>query len=185
MITAPLLAPGRVEAFIQPWPVELVAAMSAPTYDATHPRYFTRLAHVLVPDCRPGDLLDCSATIQITNDLPGQLVEYSAALVLTPDEYGVAGIADATGALFNLSAPAVQPPSGRFVTRFPGINVSPNPGGMHHCPQTRHARYIVPEDVSGDQWLAFIAYAAGQTFSPANAVKVDAACGDISVIRYR
>lgn len=185
-----LLSPGRVQSFIAPWPVELVADMPAPSYDAAHPRAFTRLAHVLVPDCREGDLLDCSATLQISNRL-GEIVEFCAALVLTPAASGPAGIVDLPGALFNTSS-AQQPGNGRFITRFPGFNVTPNwtavkfpYGGMHHAPFARHGRIVVPADCEGDNYVAYIAYAAGTTFDASRTVSVDAWCGDLSVIRHR
>lgn len=171
----------KPEAFIAPWPVELIATIPALNYNFStgHYRAFRRLAHVLVPDCQPGDLLDCSATLQVSNNL-GELVEFSAALVLTPDSTGVAGIADP----FSLSSTA-EPPGGQFITRFPGFNVTSNPGGMHHAPFTRAGRYIVPDGISGDQYVAYIAYAGGQTYDPTRTLTVDQWCGDLSVIRHR
>lgn len=168
------------ELFKASWPIELVEWLLAPHYDFELGKYrnFGRLAHVLIPDCRPGDILDCSGTVQISNNT-GLLVEYSAALVLTPDASGVAGIADPVSV-----SDGAEPPNGRWITRFPGFNVTTNPGGMHHAPFTRHSRYQIPEDVSGDQYVAFIAYASAQPVYD-RSVKVDQNCGDLTVLRFR
>ena len=182
MIRAALKAPApqtKPELFKAQWPVELVSSMPAPNYDSTHPRLFTRLAHVFVPSCQAGDILDCDGTVQISNRL-GMLVEYSAALVATPDAAGTAGIADP----FNLSN-GTEPPNGRFVTRFPGFNVTSNPGGMHHAPFNRSGRFVVPSELAGDLYIAFIAYAACTKFDSSKTVSVDAWCGDMSVLRFR
>lgn len=170
---------SKPDVYIAPWPIELVTSMPAPNYDSTHPRLFTRIAHVLVPDCQPGDILDCSGTFQISNRL-GELVEFSCALVLTPDATGVAGIADP----FNLSN-GMQPPNGKFITRFPGFNVTSNPGGMHHAPAHLRGRYVIPEGMSGDQYVVIVSYAAGLQFDSSRTVFVDQWCGDLSVIRFR
>lgn len=172
------------EAFIAPWPIELVSALPAPNYDSTHPRVFTRIAHVLVPNCKPGQLLDCAGTFQASNRL-GEIVELSACLMLTPDATGVGGLADP----FAVSGPD-QPPNGRFISRFPGFNVTPNAstkfpnGGMHHAPFHLHARYVVPEGVQGDQYVAIVAYAAGLSFDSSRSLSVDPMCGDLSVLRF-
>lgn len=184
-IDLPLLVPSQKPLLFKArWPVELVPSMPAVNYDATHPRAFTRLAHVLVPDCQAGDILDCDGTIQISNAL-GELVEYAAALVATPQASGTAGIADANGALFNTSSELIEPPFGRWVTRFPGYNVTPNGGGMHHAPLSRRGRFLVPQALTGDIYIAFIGYAGGQTFDSNRKVTVDRCCGDLSVMRFR
>lgn len=181
-IKVPISSP---DCYIAPWPIELVSSMPAPNYDSTHQRLFTRVAHVLVRDCKKGDILDCSGTFQISNRL-GELVEFSACMIITPEENGVGGIQDP----FNLSSNA-EPPNGKFVSRFPGYNVTPNAsvnfpnGGMHHAPFNIHTRYIVPEGISGDQYIAIIAYAAGLTFDSSKTVSVDKWCGDLSVLRYK
>lgn len=176
-----------VEAFIAPHPVELVSTMPAPNYDVWngYPRAFTRIAHVLVQDCQPGDLLDVKATFQISNRL-ADIVEVSCSLVLTPNSFGVAGIVDP----FPVSQ-GIHPPNGLFMKRFPGFNVTPNQtakfpyGGMHHAPSHLMCDFVVPEGVNGDQYVAIIAYAAGVSYDPANIVYVDQNCGDLSVKRFR
>jgi hypothetical protein len=184
LLTEPI--PKR-DVYIAPWPVELVSTMPAPTYQATaaRPRYFTRIAQVMVPDCQPGDLLEVLATFQVSNRLP-DIAEFSSSLVLTPDATGVAGIADPT----IVSGPA-QPPRGKYMKRFPGFNVTPNAtanfpnGGMHHAPAHLNCRYIVPDDVSGDQYVIIVAYAASTGYESWRSVFVDGMCGDLSVARTR
>lgn len=180
-VRLPITANVRPEVFIATWPIELISSMPAVTYKFSEGKFreFRRLAHVLVPDCSPGQIIDCIGTLQISNNL-GELVEFSAALVLTPEIAGVAGIADP----FNLSSNA-EPPNGKFITRFPGFNVTTNPGGMHHAPFTRQGRYVIPEGIHGNQYVAYIAYAAGETVDKTRTVSVDSWCGDLSVIRYR
>lgn len=173
-----------IEAFIAPWPIELTDRIYAPNYDATHPRIFTRIAHVLIPNCNPGQLLDCSGTFQISNRL-GDIVEFCACLMLTPSSTGVGGLQDP----FNVSG-SLNPANGRFISRFPGFNVTPNAnsnfpnGGMHHAPFTRHARYVIPEGITGDQYVAIVAYAASTVIDSNRFVYVDQNCGDLSVLRF-
>lgn len=175
----------QIETFTAPWPIEMVSAIPAPNYDATHPRAFTRIGHQLVPDCRPGDVLAVLATFQVSNRMT-DIAEVAAGLILTPDQSGVAGLVDP----FTLSSTA-EPPRGRFMKRSPGENVTPNQtakfpyGGRHHAPAHLMCCYTIPPEISGDQYVAIVAYAAGVDFSSSRQVFVDAMCGDLSIIRIR
>ena len=185
MIETPLFVAAKPELFVSPWPAELVPDMHAKQYLSGPERAFTRIAHVKVPNCQPGDILSCKAYFQASNAL-GYNVELAACLVLTPYVNGVAGMHQ----LSSLSN-ADEPPDGKFITRFPGFNVTPNSctkfphGGMHHAYYPLVADYLVPEGVSGDQWVAIVAYAGGILTSTNERMKVDGYCSSVSVLRFR
>lgn len=182
MITSPLLA--GLQAYIAQPPIELIQWLPAVQYVSGPDRHFRRIAHVKVPDVRPGDLLLCNGSFEITNGLQ-YLVELAAALVLTPCAQGTAGVE-----LMPSLSSGQEPPDGRFVTGFSGFNVTPNQcqqfpyGGMHHAIFPMGTSYVVPAGVSGDQYLAVIAYCGGlQAWPTTAAVKVEPLCGRLSVLR--
>lgn len=181
MLRLPLRIPQirmAPEAFVAPWPVELISSIPAKQYDSGPGRAFRRVAHVFIPDCKAGDILDCRGSFEVTNDL-GYLVELAACLVLTPDAMGTAGL-ELMGSLSNSN----EPSRGKFITRFPGFNVTPN-GGMHHAYFPLSAHYVVPEGVTGDQYLAIVAYCGGRYYTEAESIAVEPYCGSISTLRWR
>ncbi len=182
MIEAPLMVSSR--AFVAPRPIELLQWLPAVQYNSGPERQFRRIAHVLVPDLQPGDILHCAGSFEITNGL-GYVVELAASLVLTPDADGTAGV-ELLASLSN----GQEPSRGRFITAFPGFNVTPNVspnfpnGGMHHAMFPLSKTYVVPEGINGDQYVAIIAYCGGLQYWPTSAaVKVEPYCGDLSVLR--
>jgi hypothetical protein len=147
-------------------PIELVSTIPAVNYNIGSDRHFRRVAHVLIPNLKPGDILTISSNFEITNDL-GTIAEFAAALVLTPTSTGTAGLEN-MGSLSNSN----EPSSGKFITRFPGYNLTPNQGtnfphgGMHHGMMPLNAVYKVPEGVSGNQYVAIMSYVAGSQYWP-------------------
>ena len=166
------------EFFNAPWPIELVTSIPAVNYHTGPDRHFRRIAHVLVPNCAPSQLLDCAGSFEITNDLSG-LVELAACMLITPTSAGTAGLEYMT----SLSGSA-EPANGKFITRFPGFNVTPN-GGMHHAYFPLQGRYVVPEGMSGDLYVTIMAYCGGLKYWPTSeTVAVEPYCGTLSVIRF-
>jgi len=158
-----------------PYPVELVSTIPAVQYSVGTDRHFRRVAHVLIPDLQPGDLLTIASHFEITNDL-NTLVEFSAGLVLTPTDSGTAGLEN-----MNSLSNGTEPAYGKFITRFPGYNLTQN-GKMHHGMMPLNAIYKVPEGVSGSQYVAIMSYVAGLQYWPTSqAVVVEPYCGWLQV----
>lgn len=169
------------------WPIELVSEMTEVEYSDYTERIWYRIAHVFVPDCRPGDILDCKFMFEVTND-EDHALELSGGLIITPNATGTAGVED---------LPSVstldQPAEGKFVTRFGGYNVTPafvSGGGvwhgMHHGEFHRSKDYIVPEGISGDQYVIAACYCGGSTLTdPGGKLIVEPFCGDFTVKRTR
>lgn len=182
-IEVPLVVEGVRSRFLRtPKFAELISSIPAKNYNTGPERAFRRVMHLLVPDCRPGDILDVAADFQISNAL-GYIVEFCATLVLTPDAEGTAGLES----MVSLSD-GTEPARGRFITPMPGYNVTPNAstnfpyGGMHHARFPMAAKFEVPSDVTGDQYVAIISYVAGQRYDTLHSVSVDAPSGFISVL---
>lgn len=195
MIVPLLSSAVRKWVHVAPWPIELVTSIPAVQYAAPASpldRQWRRVAHLLIPDCRPGDLLECLCSVQVSNNLPfistplpngytgPHIVEVAGGLVLTPSSTGTAGLE----AMSNVST-SQEPSGGRFITRMSGANVTPNPG-MHHHEITRAARYIVPPGSSGPQYVALMLYCGGLRYAPTtDALAVDQYCGSFSVEQTR
>jgi hypothetical protein len=174
-----VVEPKKVDYYEAPRPIELISTIPAVNYLVGQDRHFRRVAHVLIPDVQPGDILTIASNFEITNDL-NSLVEFVAGLVLTPDSSGTAGLE----LMSSLSA-ATMSPSGKFVTQFPGYNLTQN-GKMHHGMFPMNAIYKVPEGVSGDQYVAVICYVAGLQYWPTSqAVTVEPYAGWLQVKRER
>jgi hypothetical protein len=177
---------NQVDHYEAPLPAELVSYIPAVNYYSGPQRHFRRVAHVLVPDVRPGDILTVASNFGVTNDLD-TLVELAAGLVLTPDATGTAGFEN----MVSLSS-SEQPSSGKMMTRFVGFNVTPNPsplfphGGMHHATLPLNAIYRVPEGVSGNMYVAIVSYVAGIQYWPTSEyVTVEPWCAWLQVKRER
>jgi hypothetical protein len=179
------LAP-RVDYYEAQRPIEIITSIPAVNYSLGQDRHFRRVAHVMIPDVKPGDILSIASSFEITNDLP-TLVEFVAGLVLTPDATGAAGVE-----LLSSLSGQTQSASGKFITQFSGYNLTPNQnanfpnGAMHHGIFPLNAVYRVPEGVSGDQYVAIISYVAGlQHWPTSQTVKVEPYAGWLQVKRER
>jgi hypothetical protein len=165
------------QAYVAPWPCELVTNIPAVQYNSGTERHWRRVIHCLVPDVQPNDILQCKACFEVTNNL-GFVVELAAAMLLTPQAAGTAGIENLT----SVSSPQ-EPSDGKFITRCPGFNVTPQ---MHHAMFPLAKDYIVPEGASGDQYVAIMAYCGGLQYWPtSHSIVVEQWCADISVTRIR
>ena len=172
--------------FVAPWPCELVSSLPAVQYSAGTDRHWRRIAHVLVEDVAAGDILQCKSCFEVTNDLPF-IVELAACLILTPCSTGTAGLE------FLASVSGAQEPSnGRFITRCPGYNLTPNScpkfpnGAMHHGMFPLSKDYVVPAGVSGNQYVAVMAYCGGLNYAPtSDLITVEPWCSDLSVTKVR
>lgn len=140
----------------------------------------------MVPDVKAGDILQCKSNFEASNAL-GFIVELAAALVLTPNVTGTAGVE-----LLTSVSGSQQPSGGKWITRCPGYNLTPNNcakfpnGGMHHGMFPLNKDYVVPAGVSGNQYVAIVAYCGGLSYWPtSDAIAIEQWCSDISVTRIR
>lgn len=168
----------KVEAFVTPFPVELISTLAAPTYDATHPRNFKRFMHVMIPNCKAGDIIDVEAMVEVTSEW--SLTEFCAGLVLTPDATGTAGIQDLPNDLFAIGL-GENPPNGVWVSKISGGNLTLS---MHHYPLTPGGIIVVPEGYSGTLYVAMIGYADAGAFTGRN-VTIEPHSGNIGAVVHR
>lgn len=179
----PLPPALQVDFYAAPTPIELISTIPAPNYTTNSQRAFRRVAHLLIPDVQPGDVLDVDSCFEITNDITdnaNDLVEFSAGLILTPASSGTAGLETMT----SLSTSS-EPSNGKFMTRFPGYNLTENEK-MHHGMMPLSTKYLVPAGVSGDQYVAIMCYVAGTDSAPtSDFVTVEPYAGWLRVERRR
>ncbi len=181
---------SRYDTYVAPWPIEKVSAVD-PILNYTNyidrASLWRRFSHVLVPDVQAGDILHTTLSLEATND-ENYAVEWVCGLVLTPNETGLAGM-DSVPSLSGTDTPS----GGKLMSRFPGYNVTPQvaPGGsvwhgMHHGMFSLSTSFIVPEGVSGNQYVAAIGYASGSSYTVANdKLIIEPYCGDMSVTLVR
>jgi len=147
-----------VELFQTGDPCELVSTMPCTDY-AGHPPE-QRLAHVFVPGCKRGDILDIESMLQATNDLAYN-IEFTSRLLLTGQANGL---------------------SGQRITRSRyglGQNITPD---VHHGVRNMTGRVMVEAD--GDYYVAVIGYTGASAAQPGDTVLLDRG-GHISVMRHR
>lgn len=166
LVTARLvLRLPQIDYFKAADPIEKVPTLNVRNYGAGTAHQLpdcVRLADVLLPGCKTGDLVKATGGYQVTTELP-YLVEVSGSLVLSREATGVTGWASMIGT------------GGR------GYNADAQ---MHHAPLEMHGAVVVPDD--GDWWVVMMAYAGGgSTSQPGDTVRVDVGYGDLDVIRYR
>ena len=135
MIELQLVATGvSPELFISQRPIELVSSIPAVNYGSGPNPPGNRIAHVYLPGCKSGDVLDIDAAFEVTNDLNTN-VELVWWLVLSSSFTGV---------------------SGEQITFPKGYNVTAN---MHHGMAIDSNKFSVP--LNGDYWIVVSAYAGG------------------------
>jgi hypothetical protein len=173
----------RYDTYVADNPAELLNTLTAPNYNVNNPRQFKRILQVQVQDAEPGDIILANAQVGMTSELND--VEFSGALVLTPDSTGTAGIIDVVGNQFCLGC-GEEPSSGVFITRFPGYNVSI---ARHHDIMNWGGSVIVPEGMSGDLYVIAVVYAASRSnwsYHPSSqSVSIDPHSGSISATLIR
>lgn len=175
------------DTYVAAWPIELETELPEVNYVSYTQRIWKRVAHVLVPDCQPGDVLQCKFTFEVTNE-QNHALELSGGLVLTPASTGTAGVEDMPSV-----SSTYQPTNGLMVSRMGGYNVTPQiaPGGsvwhgMHHGEIYRNVDFIVPEGVSGDRYVAAMFYCGGSSYTVSGGkLVIEPYCGDMSVTRIR
>lgn len=185
----------RYDVFSAPRPIELITEVF-PLWDYTNyidrAGLWRRFAHVKLTDVQPGDIIHVDSLLEATNP-HGYAIEWVVGIVLTPLASGTAGCENMPSVSSNF-----EPTHGKSITRFPGFNVTPMTDitdtdgnnvfpGEHHSVMSLSATYVVPAGISGDQYVALIGYAAGSSYTTANADKlvIEPGCGHLNGVHIR
>ncbi len=170
MISASLvLRQPKTELFSASLPCEKVTQLHVTNYGTGAPNPLpdlTRVADVLIANCRAGDILDVEAAFQATNTQSVYNVEYTGKLIFTPS---------ATATQGPIISHAGKGQGGLGV----GFNITP---AMHHGIINLTGRYRVPFDCDG--YVAAILYAGGDAALPNAWIPLDTG-GHINVTRFR
>lgn len=138
-----------------PW--ELVASIPVLTYAQGTPPSPVRIAHVLIPDCTAGQVLQCTSVLAVTNDTP-RSIEVATGSILSPSPTGTGGYP---------------------LSRVRGFNLD---FARHH--DSRHDMATIEVPHGGDWYYAVIGYAGGDASTQSGDVlKIDP-YGEATVTRW-
>lgn len=113
---------------------------------------------IAVDDVEVGDVLECNALFQVTNNL-GYNVMVAAGIILAGDQTETVGLE---------------------ITEFSGRNVTPD---MHHDTHSRSGIFVVTSLIY-PVYINLVAYAASVKAVPGAAVRVDQDYGRLTVLRF-
>lgn len=152
-------------------PIEIWGGLPIIDYPRMGSPIRQRVAHLFLPDCKTGDIVQFHYSMEVTND-QYYAVEFTGKIILTAEEY-----------------PSIN--GCKLVSDERGYNVSPQVDqngnvfhGMHHATDDRSGSFVIDSD--GDYWIAAVYYAGGSSFTQTSeSLRIEPNYGDFTAVRFR